>query len=64
MSAAPFVCQRCKQPLRIHESLTDLSPAAIDLLTGKAVVEGLICRKQQLKQLQDIDSHKTCPVPL
>jgi beclin len=34
MSGVPFVCQRCKQPLRIHESLTDLSPAAFDLLAG------------------------------
>ena len=30
----PFVCQRCKQPLRIHDSLSDLSPAAFDLLAG------------------------------
>lgn len=34
MSAVPFVCQRCKQPLRIHDSLVDISPAAFDLLAG------------------------------
>ena len=34
MSSAPLVCQRCKQPLRIHESLADISPAAFDLLAG------------------------------
>jgi len=34
MSAVLFVCQRCKQPLRAHDSLTDLSPAAFDLLAS------------------------------
>ena len=34
MSGVPFICQRCKQPIRIHESLSDISPAALDLLTG------------------------------
>jgi len=34
MSAVPFVCQRCKQPLRAHDSLTELSAAAFDLLAG------------------------------
>ncbi|KAL1921434.1 uncharacterized protein VTP21DRAFT_11150 [Calcarisporiella thermophila] len=29
-----LVCQRCKQPLRMDESLNDLSPAALDLLLG------------------------------
>src|SRR5271169_4615143 len=32
MNGATFVCQRCKQPLKIHDSLTDISPAAFDLL--------------------------------
>ena len=38
MSAVTFVCQHCKQPLRIHNSLTDISPAAFDLLSGETVL--------------------------
>ena len=34
----PFVCQRCKQPLRIHDSLSDISPAAFDVLAGTSLV--------------------------
>lgn len=30
-----FTCQRCKQPLRIDDSLADLDSASADLLTGK-----------------------------
>ncbi|RPB14423.1 APG6-domain-containing protein [Morchella conica CCBAS932] len=28
-------CQKCRQPIRLHSSLEDLSPAAFNLLTGK-----------------------------
>ena len=37
MSGVAFVCQRCKQPLQVHESLTDISPAAFDLLAGSHI---------------------------
>lgn len=33
-----FTCQRCKQPLRIDDSLADLDSASADLLTGKLLL--------------------------
>ena len=46
MSAVPFVCQRCKQPLRVHESLSDISPAAFDVLAGIPVVHNQVYNRK------------------
>ena len=53
MSAVPFVCQRCKQPLRVHESLSDISPAAFDVLAGIPVVHIQAYNRKQHKQHQE-----------
>lgn len=53
MSAVPFVCQRCKQPLRVHESLSDISSAAFDVLAGIPVVHIQAYIRTQHKQPQE-----------
>ena len=58
MSGVPFVCQRCKQPLRIHDSLVDISPAAFDLLAGTLPKKNRILTKQ-VQQIQIIQENNS-----
>jgi hypothetical protein len=65
MSAVPFVCQRCKQPLRVHDSLSDISPAAFDVLAGRIsnsyLFIAIIIYRKQHQQHQKAVFHANTP---